>query len=64
MENLNRRRTTISTKGRVTIPADLREQFGIKPGTRIDWSEEKGRLVLTPTSARRKILEQSSKSKQ
>jgi AbrB family looped-hinge helix DNA binding protein len=38
------RRTAISTRGRVTIPAELRERFGIKPGTRINWKEEQGRL--------------------
>ena len=43
-------RTAISTRGRVTIPADLRERLGIKPGTHVGWSEEKGRLVLTMTS--------------
>jgi AbrB family looped-hinge helix DNA binding protein len=41
-------RSLISTKGRVTIPVRLRKRFGIKPGTRIKWMEERGRLVLTP----------------
>jgi AbrB family looped-hinge helix DNA binding protein len=43
----NMHRTAISTKGRVTIPARLRKRFGIKPGTRINWKEERGRLVVT-----------------
>ena len=46
------RRTAISTRGRVTIPADLRERLGIKPGTQITWHKEEGRLVLTPTKRR------------
>jgi len=45
------RHTKISTKGRVTIPAELREQFGIKPGTHIIWNKEKGTLVLTPMTS-------------
>ena len=45
--------TFISTKGRVTIPAELRAQFGIKPGTVISWGEEQGRLVLTPVPKKR-----------
>jgi AbrB family looped-hinge helix DNA binding protein len=45
-------RTVISSKGQVVIPAELREQFGLKKGTRATWSEEKGRLVLTPMTER------------
>jgi len=41
------RRTKTNAKGQVTIPAELRERFGIEKGTRINWKEEQGRLVLT-----------------
>ncbi len=44
-------RTVISSKGQVVIPAELREQFGLEKGTRATWTEEKGRLVLTPITA-------------
>jgi AbrB family looped-hinge helix DNA binding protein len=46
-------RTVISSKGQVVIPAELREEFGLKKGTPAVWSEEKGRLVLTPITAQR-----------
>jgi antitoxin PrlF len=46
-------RTTISSKGQVVIPAELREQFGLEKGTPATWTEEKGKLVLTPITARR-----------
>ena len=46
-------RTTISSKGQVVIPAELREQFGLKKGTPATWSEERGRLVLTPITEHR-----------
>ncbi len=46
-------RTTISSKGQVVIPAELREQFGLEKGTPATWKEEKGKLVLTPITARR-----------
>jgi AbrB family looped-hinge helix DNA binding protein len=46
--------TRISAKGRVTIPAELRERFGLRKGTRIDWKKDGGRLVLTPVTSRRK----------
>ena len=35
------------------IPAELREQFGLKKGTPANWSEEGGRLILTPMTERR-----------
>lgn len=35
------------------IPAELREQLGLKKGTPATWSEEHGRLVLTPITERR-----------
>ena len=46
-------RTTISSKGQVVIPAELREQFGLEKGTPATWTEEKGRLVLTPITLQR-----------
>ena len=46
-------RTTISSKGQVVIPAELREQFGLRKGTPATWSEERGRLVLTPMTEQR-----------
>ena len=46
--------TKISAKGRVTIPADLRERFGLRKGTRIDWKKDGSRLVLTPIPPLRK----------
>jgi antitoxin PrlF len=47
------RRTVVNARGQVTIPAKLRKQLGIKPGTRVTWFEERGRLVLAPMTARR-----------
>ena len=45
-------RTVISSKGQVVIPAKLREQFGLEKGTPATWTEEHGRLVLTPITER------------
>jgi AbrB family looped-hinge helix DNA binding protein len=45
-------RTVISSKGQVVIPAELREQLGLEKGTPATWTEEKGRLVLTPLTER------------
>jgi len=46
-------RTVISSKGQVVIPVELRAQFGLEKGTPATWTEDKGRLVLTPITARR-----------
>jgi AbrB family looped-hinge helix DNA binding protein len=45
-------RTVISSKGQVVIPAELREKFDLGKGTAATWSEENGRLVLTPITER------------
>lgn len=46
-------RTVISSKGQVVIPSELREQFGLEKGTPAHWTEEEGRLVLTPITRQR-----------
>ena len=44
--------TKISSKGQVVVPAELREQLGLKKGTRATWTEERGRLILMPMTER------------
>ena len=46
-------RTVISSKGQVIIPVEVRERYGLKKGTPATWTEEKGRLILTPITAQR-----------
>jgi len=46
-------RTVVSSKGQVVIPAELREKLGLDKGTPATWTEEEGRLVLTPMTMRR-----------
>jgi len=46
-------KTVVSTKGQVVIPAELREEYGLDKGTIATWTEEAGRLVLTPMTMRR-----------
>ncbi len=41
-------RITISSKGQVVIPAELREDLGLDKGTQATWTREGSRLVLTP----------------
>ena len=35
------------------IPAELRQHLGLEKGTRASWSEDRGRLVLTPMTEKR-----------
>ena len=49
-------RTVVSSKGQVVIPAELREQLGLKKGTAATWTEESGKLVLTPVTG--KVLDE------
>ncbi len=40
----------VNAKGQVVIPADIRNRFDIKRGTRIAFIEEQGRLFIQPVS--------------
>ena len=46
-------RTVISSRGQVVFPAELRQQLGLEKGSRATWSEDRGRLVLTPMTEKR-----------
>ena len=35
----------VAERGQITIPKVLRERLGIRPGTVLDFKEERGRLV-------------------
>jgi AbrB family looped-hinge helix DNA binding protein len=50
--------TTVSSKGQLVIPAEMREALGIEPGTRIAIRQEGEELILTPATkqAAREIL--------
>jgi antitoxin PrlF len=37
----------ISEKGQVTLPKRLREQLGIRPGDRLEFTEEQGHIVVS-----------------
>ncbi len=44
-------RAKVAERGQVTIPKVLRRQLGIQPGTVLDFSEDKGRLVAVKTES-------------
>ena len=43
---------TLSTKGQLVIPADVREALGIGPGTKVVLTVEDGRIILRPITAK------------
>lgn len=40
--------STISSKGQVTVPIDVRHRLGLKAGDRVEFVFENGRTVLRP----------------
>ena len=40
--------STVTTKGQVTIPADIRLRFHIVPNDRVDFIVEGDKIVITP----------------
>jgi len=41
----------VAERGQVTIPKALRERLGVGPGTVLEFSEERGRLIAVKCSA-------------
>jgi antitoxin PrlF len=42
----------LSSKGQVTIPQEVREDLGLRPGDRVDFVKEDGKTVLKPLRER------------
>jgi len=45
--------TTVSSKGQLVIPAEMREALGIEPGTRVAIRREGHDLILSPATRQR-----------
>ncbi len=46
---LNGMKSKITNRGQITIPKELRERLGIRPGGVVEFTEEDGRIVLHRT---------------
>jgi AbrB family looped-hinge helix DNA binding protein len=44
-------KATVAERGQVTIPKPLRDKLGIRPGTKLDFSDERGKLVAVKVSS-------------
>jgi AbrB family looped-hinge helix DNA binding protein len=42
---------SLSSKGRITLPAAVRRQLGIAPGSVVEWRRDGDRLLLFPVSS-------------
>ena len=43
--------STVTAKGQTTIPKQIRDYLGLRPGNRIDYHlDERGRIVLRPAT--------------
>ncbi|MHB9130076.1 MAG: AbrB/MazE/SpoVT family DNA-binding domain-containing protein [Armatimonadota bacterium] len=43
----------VTTKGQVTIPMEIREQLGIRPGAEVDFVVEGNTVKIVPTTGER-----------
>lgn len=41
----------ITSKGQVTIPQQIRDQTGLLPGSEVEFSIERGKVVLKPAAS-------------
>ncbi len=41
----------VTSKGQLVIPSKLRKKFGIKPGTRVNFYEEKDGIKIVPITS-------------
>ncbi len=48
-------KTKVAARGQVTIPKALRERLGIRPGTILEFREERGRLVAEKVEAQNAV---------
>lgn len=47
--------STVTTKGQVTIPADIRARFHIQPNDRVDFFVDGERIVITPVKGLKQL---------
>jgi antitoxin PrlF len=45
------RSSTISSKGQITVPLEVRNRLGLKPGDRVEFVVEENRTTLRPARA-------------
>jgi len=49
--------STISSKGQVTVPQEIRKRLGLAPGDRVEFVVEEERTVLRPARSEENIFQ-------
>ena len=49
--------STISSKGQVTVPQEIRKRLGLEPGDRVEFVVEEDRTVIRPTRKEGNFIE-------
>lgn len=49
-------KSTLTSKGQLTLPVDIRRWLGLKQGDQVEFAEEGGRIFLKP---KRKVVDYS-----
>lgn len=49
--------STVSSKGQVTIPIEVRQRLGLKAGDKVEFAFEKGRTFLRPARSEKDPFE-------
>lgn len=47
--------STVTAKGQITIPADIRTRFKIQPNDRVDFFVDDERIVITPVKTLKQL---------
>jgi len=50
--------STISSKGQITVPVEIRNRLGLHPGDRVEFCVEDGRTTLRPIREEGNVFEQ------
>jgi len=50
--------STISSKGQITLPVEIRNRLGLHPGDRVEFCVEGGRTMLRPIREEGNVFEQ------
>ena len=48
---MTRRLTTISSKGQITVPLEIRKRLGLRPGDRVEFVVDEGRITIRRAGA-------------
>lgn len=48
---MTRRLSTISSKGQITVPLEVRKRLGLKAGDRVEFVVDAGRTTIRPAGA-------------